>query len=289
MNYYSAMQKSINYIESNLKEDISLDALSELVHFSVPHFYRIFHIYVGFSVMDYIKVRRLSKAAEELLTTDKRVIDLALDYQFKSQESFIRAFCRVFGSTPGKYRKEKSDIPVFGKADLFQSKFNIGERTVFEPHFVKKSFKLLGIESKINLDDDFTTTIQHLQQKLFSKLMKVKNSIISNSYVGFWYYKWDDSLPAKAPSIWYLASVEIDDINEVPSGMIIKSIVESKYAVFDEKRRGEIAGGEGYAYKVWLPDSRYTLNENIPGDFEVYPNRLDISSTSPCKIHIPIS
>jgi AraC family transcriptional regulator len=287
MDYYFEMQKSIDFIERNLKQDITLETLSEQAHFSVSHFYRLFQIYVGCSVMDYIRVRRLTNAAHDLLTTDKRVIDIALDYQFQSQEAFLRAFSKVFGITPGRYRKVKKDVSMFDKIDLSKTNYIFGKE-IMKPQFVNKPFKLLGIESKINLNIDFENSIKYLQQKLFSELMQIKSSMISNSYVGFWYYKLNDGITNEEPSIWYLASVEVSNIDEVPRGLIIKSIQESKYAVFDEKKRGEVAGMEGYAYKVWLPSSGYSLNENIVGDFEVFPNKFDISPNSPCKIYIPI-
>jgi len=47
----------------------------------------------------------MEKAAEELAKTESPIIDIALKFQYASQESFSRAFTRIYGVTPGKYRK----------------------------------------------------------------------------------------------------------------------------------------------------------------------------------------
>lgn len=47
----------------------------------------------------------MTQAARDLMTTDQRVIDIALQYRFGSQASFTRAFKKVYDMTPGQYRK----------------------------------------------------------------------------------------------------------------------------------------------------------------------------------------
>ncbi len=78
MEYIKKLQKAIDYVEDNLKEDLKLEKISEQCYFSVPHFYRLFQIFTGYSIMDYVRKRRLSLAAHELLTTNKRLIDIYL-------------------------------------------------------------------------------------------------------------------------------------------------------------------------------------------------------------------
>lgn len=67
---------------------------------------------------EYIRKRRLSCAAHDLLITSKRIIDIAVEYQFQSQESFTRAFKKMFGITPGKYRKSRNCVKLFQKVNV---------------------------------------------------------------------------------------------------------------------------------------------------------------------------
>lgn len=92
MNYILLIQKSIDYIEKHLSEALKLDEIAKQSHFSEFHFDRLFHKTVGVSVMEYVRKRRLSEAAIELIETDEKITDIALKFQFSSEESFSRAF-----------------------------------------------------------------------------------------------------------------------------------------------------------------------------------------------------
>lgn len=120
MDYNSRIKATIDYIEENIGRPIDLLDLSKKAFCSVPHFYRIFNSIVGMSVKDYIRKRRLSIAARELISNpQKRIIDIAYDYEFNSQEVFTRAFLKEFGVTPGEYRRKKGEgVVLFDKFDF---------------------------------------------------------------------------------------------------------------------------------------------------------------------------
>lgn len=63
----------------------------------------------------YIKKRRLSHAARELVYTERRVIDIALDHGFESGEAFSRAFKAVYHTSPACYRKNRLDVIISQK------------------------------------------------------------------------------------------------------------------------------------------------------------------------------
>lgn len=99
-----AVKRSIDYIETHLREEITLKEVSRKSIFSAPHFYRIFLSKVGITVSDYIRRRRLAKAGVLLAQTDMRILDIALEYRFQSQEAFSRAFKKTYLLTPHQYR-----------------------------------------------------------------------------------------------------------------------------------------------------------------------------------------
>ncbi len=105
MDYRSKVLASLTYIEQNLDDKISLDALAGTVHLSKYHYHRLFHKIAGESVSKYINKRRMEKASEELVQTEQPIIDIALKYQYGSQEAFSRAFRQIYGLTPGRYRR----------------------------------------------------------------------------------------------------------------------------------------------------------------------------------------
>ena len=67
MDYRACIQASIDYIEDHLKEDLTAEALAGTAGFSPYHYSRLFHAYVGKSVMEYIRCRRLAYAVVDLV------------------------------------------------------------------------------------------------------------------------------------------------------------------------------------------------------------------------------
>ncbi len=102
--YREIIQDSIDYIEDNIKCDISAGELSERAGFSVFHYYRLFQSAVGVPVMQYILRRRLLNAIYEI-KCGNRMIDVALLYGFETHAGFYKAFVREFGCTPTQYLK----------------------------------------------------------------------------------------------------------------------------------------------------------------------------------------
>lgn len=98
------IEKSIDYIENNLCDTLKLKEIAQESHFSEFHFHRLFRKAFGVSVMDYIRKKRLGRAAEELTETHEKITDIALKYQFNSEEAFSRAFRKLYSMSPREFR-----------------------------------------------------------------------------------------------------------------------------------------------------------------------------------------
>lgn len=93
------------WIEAHLFEPMTVKSIADRVGYSPSRFSRGFTRLQGESVMSYVRGRRLEAAARRLLTDpDMRIVDLAFDSGFDSQEAFTRAFSRAFGHPPGRLR-----------------------------------------------------------------------------------------------------------------------------------------------------------------------------------------
>ncbi|MFZ7102530.1 MAG: helix-turn-helix transcriptional regulator [Peptococcaceae bacterium] len=104
MDYEGKIQNSLNYIEDNLCEKMKLIEIAKQSYFSEYYFHKLFRNIVGTTVMDYIRKRRLTEAAKDLVKTNEQITEIAFKYQFSSGESFSRAFKRMYGMSPRKYR-----------------------------------------------------------------------------------------------------------------------------------------------------------------------------------------
>ena len=110
----------IDWIEENIEGDPALGKMASHVGYSAFYCSAKFHEYVGISFKEYIVRRRLSLAAEALRNTNTSIIEIALQYGFSSHEAFTRAFKRVYGCPPNRYRLSRPHIPLFERAQIMQ-------------------------------------------------------------------------------------------------------------------------------------------------------------------------
>lgn len=104
--YAARFDRVLAYIAANLDEELSVERLSRVAHFSCFHFHRQFADYIGVSVMRYILLLRLRRASYRLVfDRGARVIEIALEAGFENPESFSRAFRNTFGCTPSQFRR----------------------------------------------------------------------------------------------------------------------------------------------------------------------------------------
>ena len=102
--YKEMIKKAIEYIENHLHEELTTERVAFHGAESMYHFHRIFQSYIGMSVTDYVRKRRLTHAAQALVSTEKQSLILQCN-MVSLQEAFTRAFKRMFQLPPKKYRK----------------------------------------------------------------------------------------------------------------------------------------------------------------------------------------
>lgn len=107
MNWIQCLLKALHYIEKHLTDDINIDDLASQAYTSSSHFQLIFHLVMGMTVGEYIRNRRMTLAAQDLLKPNSRIIDVAMRYQYDTQESFSKAFTRFHGMPPSKVQRGK--------------------------------------------------------------------------------------------------------------------------------------------------------------------------------------
>jgi len=107
MNWIQCLSKSIQYIEEHINDKIRIDEISNQAYTSSSHFQLLFHLVFGITVGEYIRNRRLTLAALELLKPGSKIIDVAMRYQYDTQESFSKAFTRFHGFPPSKVQADK--------------------------------------------------------------------------------------------------------------------------------------------------------------------------------------
>lgn len=92
-------------IDKRICDGINVSILAKKYTLSEGHLRRLFRYSINRTIADYIRSRKLTISLDDLLKTNINILDIALKYGFDYEQSYIRAFKREFGITPGDLRK----------------------------------------------------------------------------------------------------------------------------------------------------------------------------------------
>jgi AraC family transcriptional regulator len=293
MNYYEQVQKAVDYIEENLYEDISLEAIAKEAYCSLFHFHRVFQGLIGDSMKEYIRKRRLSLAGRELATTDTKIIDIALKYGYGTPEAFTKAFKKMNGITPTECRRIKGLFQFRDKACVYVYKALLSKGGLEMNYRIveKESFKIIGRELRVRNDNGDNNKLipkfwtSCMEEGIFEQFQSMTNRI-NPQYIDTMGMCMDfDGIN----TFLYLICVEATNFDYIPEGMTAKTIPGPKYVVFTAKGRMPEAIQQTWQdiYGKWFPTSGYERT-NGP-DFEFYDNRSEVNDDN-CEvdIYIPI-
>lgn len=151
MNGLENLNQVMQYIEDNLEYEIDEKEIAKRAYCSAYHFKRTFTFLAGISLQEYIRRRRLSRAALELQDPTFKVIDIATKYGYNSPDAFTRAFQKLHGMTPTEARGYKKSLKTYPPM-TFQ--MIIGGS---EPMQIKiermDSFQVVGIKNAVTAID----------------------------------------------------------------------------------------------------------------------------------------
>lgn len=148
MDWLEKFNAVIDYIEENLDAKIEYTTLARLACCSEFHFSRMFSSLIGISLSEYIRRRRLTKAAFEIQTGNVKIIDVALKYGYESPDAFTRAFRLLHGVTAITAKENGVKLKAYPclsfqitiKGDV-EMEYRI-ENIDFEVRFVGKGFQV---------------------------------------------------------------------------------------------------------------------------------------------------
>ena len=89
MEWSESISEAINYIESHITEELTIADIAKQAIISPYYFQKGFSMLCGFTVGEYIKRRRLTLAGSEIVSTDRKIIDIALEYGYVLQKHFF--------------------------------------------------------------------------------------------------------------------------------------------------------------------------------------------------------
>lgn len=281
--------KAIVFIEANLYEPLTVEAAANAVSYSYYHFHRYFQAVMGETIGSYIRNRRLTQAARDLIYSHKKVLDIAVSLYFESAESFTRAFKRRYGSTPTEYRKNNIDV-LIGSHKPMEIDRIIGCSNVnLLPEIVMLQPKTVA-GFRFNMSIEKNNSIE-MWEKLNSQLSKQNYISMSNNRYGI-YETGDTCMPDtfnKNSEAAEFIGIETSCESNVPQCMQLKEISGGKYAKFIHKGTVKsLLSTYYYIWGVWFPNSNFELADRE--DLECYTEKFlgAENEDSEIEIYFPI-
>lgn len=277
------MNNTIQYIEEHLDQKIDMNTLAGVAYLSKFHFQRLFHMITGVTVAEYIRKRRLTLAAQELIASESKIIDLSLKYGYETPESFSRAFRIVHGMSPAQARKTPHQLKAYPKLS-----FHIqlrGEEDMNYRIVKKEGFKVVGKEIRTSTKNEVNfKRIPEFWEELNGD-GTVKKLIEHSGELGVLGICME--FAPQMDELTYVIGIEKPE-EEPVEGLVEKEIPAAAWAVF--KAVGPMPGAIQKVWKrifsEWFPSTGYE-HADAP-ELEVYlpgnPNDEDYGS----EVWIPI-
>ncbi len=265
MEWLKQLSQAIDYIEANLDGDISYDEAAKIACCSTYYFQRMFSYVAGISISDYIRRRRMTKAAFELQVSKAKVIDIGSKYGYTSPTSFNRAFQRVHGVAPTAARLDGTSLNSYPPIS-FSITVTGGESMKYRVE-TKGPIRIVGIKTTLQEDikENFkivpTFWNNTLKSSLFQEIGKLANQD-PHGILGVTVYQNPDE-------IYYFIAASTD--KSVPEKLVEYKIPAATWVIFENN--GYFPDSIQSIFKrfltEWLPFSGYEYAK-LP-DIEVYP------------------
>ncbi len=264
MEWIDRLNSAIRYMEEHLTDEIDYEQLGRIACCSSWHFQRMFSYMAGIPLSEYIRRRKMSLAAVDLLSSDARIIDIAEKYGYRSPTAFNRAFQSIHGTAPSSVRQEGISVRSFPPIT-----FKITVKGVEEMNYrieTKEAFRIVGVSVPLEkeIEKNFAVIPSKWQEISLNGTLQTLAQMMNQEPMGVLGVS---TCNEEEPWRYYIAvstSLEAGDYEEY-------TVPAATWAIFPgEGTNQSIQELERRIVTEWLPTSRYEYG-NAP-DIEVYLN-----------------
>lgn len=282
MELIEGIAKSIDYIENNLTEKLSVDEIAGNAYVSPYYFQKVFSMLCGYTVGEYIRNRRLSLAGSELAAGNTKVIDAAIKYGYDSPDSFAKAFTRFHGATP-------SSVLHGGRLRIFSPlkiKISLEGGKTMDYRIVKKSaFTVIGVSKNFTYEEAY---------KEVPKFWEDFNKTEASKHICTMYGINNDKSMGGSEFEYTIAD-NYNPLFDIPEGLTTKVIPAHTWAVFTCKGAmpAAIQKTNEFIFSQWLPtNTEYEIAEGY--NIEMYSDPAEYKNGTMdenyvCEVWIPVT
>ncbi|OMH27128.1 GyrI-like domain-containing protein [Motiliproteus sp. MSK22-1] len=268
MNDEKRYYRVLEYIDSHVDEDLSVDLLSQVACLSKYHFHRQFSALFGITVSDYVGQVRMKRASYLLaFRKESPIIDVALASGYKSPEAFSRAFNQSVGQSPSVFRALPHWNPWHQKFQLLKDLRIQNMKTQIKDHpvdiVVFDETKVAVLEHRDAPEKLGHSIRQFIEWRKENKLPPSKSRTFNIVYD-------DPSVTLPENYRFDLCASVKSEVAENAYGIVTKSIPAGRCAVIRHLGSDDTIGESiQYLYSDWLP----TVDEELR-DFPLFFERL---------------
>lgn len=284
MEWLDKMMDAIDYMEKHMEEQLNIEEAAKAAYSSTFHFQRMFHMLTGMTVAEYMRKRKLTLAAQELvMSKDARVLDVALKYGYDTPESFAKAFRRVHGISPSAAREPEVNLKAYPRISFHLSLK--GDKDMDYRIVERKEYEVIGKAIKVSCKDgENFRRIPEFWKECHSDGTNEKLCSASkgNTMLGICMDMEFDN-----EQLTYMIAIENNgSIND--SSLTVRTIPAATWAVFTSigPMPGAIQKVWQRIFQEWLPATGYEHAE--APELEVYLEGDASAEDYRCEVWIPV-
>jgi len=222
------LEDVLNEIENELKGDININVLADRFSLSQGHLCRLFRFAFGQSLGTYIRSRKLAASINDLLHTDNNILDIVMDYGLEYEQSYIRAFKREYGITPGELRKRGHIVKITPPLHYFDSN-KLGDDYIFGPDIVViPQFHVIGKKYKMPFHKTLSMAAPLTKQFFNNERMKIPNAVNPDAPLNICF----KAETANEDYFYFMPAIQVSSLESIPEGFDGFSIPTSLCANF---------------------------------------------------------
>lgn len=251
----------LTHIQEHLDEPLDLEVMAQVACFSSFHFHRVFAAMTGETIADHVRRLRLERAALELRSGARQVIQLALDAGYEAHEAFTRAFKAAYGVSPAEFRRAAGPVIALAAPSGVHYRRGTPLTTFNTNHITTKIMKVITKKIKpmrvaylqhVGPYEDTRQTWMDLAARLAAEKQIRKSSV----FIGIGHDNPQDTPTAK---LRYDACITVAEKYQPKKPVRLQTIPGGDHAVMKNCPVGKIKEAFQYLFGKWLARSSREL------------------------------
>ncbi|MFF3611946.1 GyrI-like domain-containing protein [Streptomyces sp. NPDC002580] len=284
----SALNQLVDLVEEHLGEELDVDKLAGGLGMTEYHLRRMFSSLAGMPLSEYVRRRRMTVAAGDVVRGEADLLGIAVRYSYGSSEAFGRAFRAVHGASPSDVRRDGGPLRIQPQVRF---RLTVEGSNPMDTHLVDRpAFRLVGYAARVPLIHQGINP--HIQKHIAALPPQehLRLKALSNTEPSGMLQVSDGLDPdaTEGSELIYLHGIALTKETSAPDDLDVIEVPAGQWAVFRTSGPHPQALQTTWAATAteWFPSNPWQLR---PGPSIVaILERADDFSTATCELWLPV-